>query len=123
MQACVLQRPFLVRGEFASRVASLANQRASPIRVLFCPRRSRLISNLTFLTQDFEFSLESLDRFLVRCQPGDALTWKGQGAMLPGHLDPAPQRRLADSQVMRDALIGVSWLLGELYGLLLELGL
>lgn len=42
--------------------------------------------------------------------------------MLPGHLDPAAQRRLADSQVMRDALIGVSWLLIELDGLLLELG-
>ena len=34
----------------------------------------------------------------------------------------APEGRLADSQVMQGALIGVPWLLGEPYGLLPELG-
>ena len=42
--------------------------------------------------------------------------------MLFGGLDSATEGRLADSQVARDALVGVAGLLGELDGLLLELG-
>ena len=72
--------------------------------------------------QDFEFPFESLDHFLFRCQTGDALTGECQRAMLFGGFDPAAEGRLVDPQVVRNPLIGVSWLLGELYGLLLELG-
>ena len=42
--------------------------------------------------------------------------------MLFGRFDPAAQGRLADPKVARNALVGVSRLLGELDGLLLEFG-